>query len=90
MKFLDRFLSMLTSAYVRTDIGQVPQTNIGKLFSYQMALYDYIDDQMDMIVAWEDLDLAVGATLDLFGQNVGVERGGMDDAAYRIAITLYF
>jgi len=83
---LDNFLSMLTSAYTRKDIGQSPQTNIGKLYKGWADQMEFLLSQCALIASWENLDLAEGATLDRFGLNVDVPRGGADDVAYRIAL----
>lgn len=88
---LTTMLEFLTSGYNRDDIRNerhsLPlETNIGKLFGTLSWGLELIHDSADRMVLWDNLDNARGAVLDRYGANFGVERGGADDAFYRLLI----
>lgn len=91
MSFAEDMLDMLTSAYNRTDrariaAGQRPETNIGKLFYLSGWGFDLIKSQAEKVRLWDDIDMAIGQTLDRIGANYGVPRGEASDEIYRIMI----
>ena len=84
-------LEMLTSAYNRTDIhnlqeNQLPQTNIGKLFSLAGWGFDIIKDQAEKVRLWDDIDAMQGSALTRYGESFGVSRGEASDEILRIMI----
>ena len=91
MSFAEKMLDMLTSAYDRTDLprirsGDLPKTNIGKLFYLSGWGFDIIKDQSEKVRLWDDIDQAQGAALDRIGKNYGVIRGTASDSIYRVMI----
>ena len=79
--FLEKMLDALTSAY-----NKATSSNIGKLFSILSTGYEEIQAANQRILAYRDIDQATGYTLDKWGKNVGVSRGGLPDNIYRIYI----
>lgn len=84
-------LDALTSAYSRRDYenlrrGDPVETLIGKLFSVLAWGLDSVQEQAELIRAWDDIDNAHGSVLDRYGANFGVKRFGAGDAYYRLAI----
>ena len=62
MSFAIKMLEMLTSSYNRTDMqrleeNQMPQTNIGKLFSLAGWGFDIIKDQTEKVKLWDNIDV---------------------------------
>lgn len=91
MKFAEKMLGMLTSAYNRTDIfrlraGELPETNIGKLFYLSGWGFDIIRDETEKVKLWDDIDHMSGTTLDRFGEDFGVVRGEASDAIMRVMV----
>lgn len=91
MNILSTMLSMLTSAYNRTDVynadkGLPMRTNIGCLFSVVSWGFSLVAENAERVRLWSDIDNAAGATLDRHGANFGVDRGGADDLFYRLLI----
>lgn len=91
MSFAVKMLEMLTSAYNRTDIhnlqeNQLPQTNIGKLFSLAGWGFDIIKDQAEKVRLWDDIDAMQGSALTRYGESFGVSRGEASDEILRIMI----
>lgn len=91
MTFAERMLEMLTSAYNRMDIynlqrGKPPETYIGKLFYLCGMGFDLIKDTAEKVKLWDDIDKMCGTTLDRYGANFGVARGGSNDPIYRVMI----
>lgn len=91
MSFAEKILDMLTSAYTRADLpkirnGELPQTNIGKLFYLSGWGFDILKDQTEKVKLWDDIDKAKGAALDRIGKNYGVVRETASDAIYRVMI----
>lgn len=55
------------------------------------VLYGEIDELYDTIIdirSTRDIDKAFGKTLDLLGENIGQERDGEDDEAYRMLLKI--
>ena len=91
MRFSAAMLEMLTSAYNRTDLvqlqkGELPESNLGKLFYLAGWGLDLIWSQTKKLELWNDIDQASGRELDRLGTNYRAVRGGMDDEDYRILI----
>lgn len=91
MNFAVKMLEMLTSSYNRTDIqnlqeNQLPQTNIGKLFSLAGWGFDIIKDQAEKVRLWDDIDVMQGSALTRHGESFGVSRGEASDEILRIMI----
>lgn len=91
MSFAVKMLEMLTSSYNRTDIQnlqekQLPQTNIGKLFSLAGWGFDIIKDQAEKVRLWDDIDVMQGSALTRYGESFGVSRGETSDEILRIMI----
>ena len=86
-------LDFLTSAYAREDIRNTRhslplETNIGRLFGTLAWGLEMIHESGERMVLWDNLDNARGAVLDRYGANFGVERGGTNDAFYRLLIKI--
>jgi len=84
-------LEALTSGYTRKDIRNVRrdlplETNIGKLFSLFAWGLQFVHEEADKILEWDNLDNAQGVVLDRYGANFGVARNGASDAFYRLLI----
>ena len=89
--FWGRMLSMLTSAYIRSDIRNAkkelpPETNIGRLFYLIAYGFEVVFENAERVKEWDGLDNAQGAVLDRYGANFGVARGAANDPLYRILI----
>jgi len=79
--FLEKMLDALTSAY-----NKLASSNIGKLFTILSTGYEEIHSTSQRVLNYRDIDQAKGYTLDKWGKNVGVARGGLPDSIYRIYI----
>lgn len=91
MNFVTQMLEMLTSAYTREDLinipkGKPPKTNIGRLHSVLGWGFDLVKENTERVKLWDDLDQAQGKVLDRYGNNYGVKRGAASDSIYRIMI----
>lgn len=91
MSFAVKMLEMLTSSYNRTDMqrleeNQMPQTNIGKLFSLAGWGFDIIKDQTEKVKLWDNIDVMQGSALTRYGESFGVLRGEASDEILRIMI----
>ena len=91
--YLSQMLDFLTSAYAREDIRNTRhslplETNIGRLFGTLAWGLEMIHESGERMVLWDNLDNARGAVLDRYGANFGVERGGTNDAFYRLLIKI--
>lgn len=91
MNFAVKMLEMLTSSYNRMDIqnlqeNQLPQMNIGKLFSLAGWGFDIIKDQAEKVRLWDDIDVMQGSALTRYGESFGVSRGEASDEILRIMI----
>lgn len=89
--YLSEMLYALTSAYSRKDYdnhqqGRPLETNIGKLFSLFAWGLDIVRENAELVKQWDDLEAAMGAVLDRYGANWGVQRFSENDALYRLAI----
>jgi len=74
-------LNKLTDHYTKS-----PQSNIGKLLSIVNGQLDDLDQTLETMQLWRDIDLARGTTLDHIGQNVVQPRGAASDEVYRVLI----
>lgn len=84
-------LDMLTGAYTRADLQRAkeekdPITNIGKLFDIFASHADLIQEHIERIRLWDNIDNAQGKVLDRYGKNFGVQRDGTSDTFYRLLI----
>lgn len=91
MNFTYMMLKMLTSSYNRSDIkrserGDPPKTNIGKVLSLSAWGFGIANSHAEKIMAWDNIDYAQGRVLDRYGGNYGVYRGGAPDDIYRVMI----
>lgn len=74
-------LSRLTGAYNKNPDGL-----IGRLFSLFATSLDGIEEALQVVDLWRDVNQARGSTLDRIGLNFGVQREGTSDAFYRLMI----
>lgn len=91
VEYLRTMLDALTSGYTRKDLrnaknGLPLETNIGRLFATLAWGLQFVHEQTDKILLWDNLDNAQGAVLDRYGANFGVQRNGADDVFYRLLI----
>lgn len=76
-----KMLAKLTGAY-----NKDPESVIGRLFQiFAMGLWG-VEDTLQVIAVWRDIDAAKGYTLDRMGLNFGVKRAGATDRFYRVLI----
>ena len=61
-------------------------SNNYKLLNVNGQAADELDENIAAVLEVTDIDIATGATLDLYGKMLGQARGNMNDAQYRIAI----
>lgn len=81
ISLLLKMLSRLTGAY-----NKDPNSVIGRLFNiFATALWG-VEDTMQVIAIWRNIDNAKGHTLDRMGRNFGVKRDGATDRFYRLLI----
>lgn len=78
--FLDAF-RLLTDAFTKN-----PDSNIGKMLLLVSGEIDELNDTLNKIESWRDIDQAAGVTLDLIGENVGQSRGQATDEVMRVLI----
>jgi hypothetical protein len=74
-------LHKLTDVYSKN-----PQSNIGKLMSILNGQLNDLDETLETMQLWRDIDLARGTTLDRIGQNIVQPRGASSDEVYRVLI----
>jgi len=91
LSYLAKMLDMLTGAYNKNDEHSVRnnlpmRTNIGRLFAVADWGLSLIQDNAEHVRLWADIDKAEGNTLDRYGANFGVARGGANDVFYRLLI----
>lgn len=63
-----------------------PDSNIGKLMAIFAAQLRKLEQTVQRVEEWRDIDKAEGTTLDRIGENVGQSRGVATDEIYRILI----
>lgn len=63
-----------------------PESNVGKLMSIFAAQIQKLEQTVQRVEEWRDIDKAEGTTLDRIGENVGQPRGAATDEIYRILI----
>ncbi|CAH8249325.1 hypothetical protein WJ0W_006511 [Paenibacillus melissococcoides] len=76
-------LGRFTDAYNKN-----PESNLGKLVSILHSQLTSLEDTLDKIQEWRDIDRARGTTLDRIGENVVQPRGAATDEIYRILLTV--
>ena len=70
-----------------TDVFRKDQdSNIGKLMAIFAAQLQKLEQTVQRVEEWRDIDKAEGTTLDRIGENVGQPRGVATDEIYRILI----
>lgn len=70
-----------------TDVfAKNPDSNIGKLMSIMADQLSRIQETVQRVEEWRDIDKAQGTTLDRIGENVGQTRGVATDEIFRILI----
>ena len=80
---LDKLLQRLPDTYDKS-----PDSNVGKLLTLPAEQLDNIEDNLDRLQDWRDIDKAEGKVLDRIGRNVNLPRGRMSDLEYRRMIKL--
>ena len=81
MSLLLNILDKLPGAYSKD-----PDSNIGRLFQLFAAALSGVEEALQTVALWRDLDSARGATLDRIGANFGIARDGVSDGLYRLLI----
>ncbi|MED5041475.1 hypothetical protein P9848_05625 [Geobacillus stearothermophilus] len=81
MSFFEQLIERLTDVYKKTA-----NNNIGKIIKLLSDELDAIQQSLDTIELWRGIDNAEGTTLDLIGENIGQQRLGLSDAAFRLRI----
>jgi len=81
MSFFEQLIEKLTDVYKKTA-----NNNIGKIIKLLSDELDAIQQSLDTIELWRGIDNAEGTTLDLIGENIGQQRLGLSDAAFRLRI----
>src|SRR5690625_829237 len=76
-------LRRLTSAYNKEPTGI-----IGKIFSILTKETNEIEQMLNKIEYYRDIDKATGKTLDEFGRDVRASRRGFNDVDYRLFIKI--
>ena len=69
MSLLLNILDKLPGAYSKD-----PHSNIGRLFQLFAAALSGVEEALQTVALWRDLDSARGATLDRIGANFGIAR----------------
>ncbi|WP_298024489.1 hypothetical protein [uncultured Dysosmobacter sp.] len=81
INLLLKMLERLTGGYTKD-----PNSMIGRLFRIFAESLWGIEDTLQVIAVWRDVDNAKGYTLDRMGRNFGVARDGATDRFYRLMI----
>lgn len=81
INLLLKMLDKLTGGY-----NKDPDSWIGKLFRIFAESLWGVEDTLQVIAVWRDIDNAKGYTLDRIGRNFGVARDGATDRFYRLMI----
>jgi hypothetical protein len=63
-----------------------PDSNIGKLMAIFADQLQKLEQTVQRVEVWRDIDRAEGTTLDRIGENVGQPRGAATDEIFRILI----
>jgi hypothetical protein len=63
-----------------------PESNIGKLMAILADQLAKLEQTVQRVEEWRDIDKAEGTTLDRIGENVAQHRGATTDEIYRILI----
>jgi hypothetical protein len=66
--------------------NKMSDSNVYKLVTLISENIDQINDTLNHIEEWRDINAAKGTTLDLIGENVGQARGATTDEIYRVLI----
>lgn len=63
-----------------------PNSNLGKLIAILHSQLAAVNDTLETIREWHDIDTAQGTTLDRIGTNVVQPRGAATDEIYRVLL----
>jgi hypothetical protein len=63
-----------------------PESNVGKLMAIFAGQLQKLEQTVQRVEEWKDIDQAEGTTLDRIGENVGQPRGVAADEIFRILI----
>ena len=80
---LDKLLQRLPDTYEKS-----PDSNVGKLLTLPAEQLDDIEENLDRLQDWRDIDQAKGKVLDRIGRNVNISRRGMTDTEFRMMIKI--
>ena len=80
---LDKLLQRLPDTYEKS-----PDSNVGKLLTLPAEQLDDIEENLDRLQDWRDIDKAEGKVLDRIGRNVNISRRGMSDREFRTMIKI--
>lgn len=70
-----------------TDVyNKKPDSNIGKLCAIVAGQLQLVEDTLNQIQDWRQINFAEGATLDRIGENVVQTRGAATDEVYRVLL----
>lgn len=78
---LKDMLSRFTDAY-----NKHPNSNLGRLVSILHSQFQNIENVLETIQEWREIDQAQGTTLDRIGENIVQARGIATDEVYRILL----
>lgn len=81
MSFLKRFLKLIPSSLVKNK-----DSNNWKLAKFYTSRLDEINETLDNIELYRNVENAKGKLLDNLGDKYGVKRGPADDSFYRMMI----
>ncbi|HDR8076501.1 TPA: DUF2612 domain-containing protein [Bacillus cereus] len=76
-----KMIKRITDNYNRNE-----NSNISKMMKLAAHHIQENEELLNRIHDWRDIDQAEGVTLDYIGRNIGQDRIGFDDAAYRFLI----
>ncbi|MFB6475784.1 hypothetical protein ACFCW7_23270 [Paenibacillus glucanolyticus] len=70
-----------------TDVyNKNPTSNLGKLIGILHDQLQQVNDTLDTVRDWRDIDMAQGTTLDRIGENIVQSRGSSTDEVYRVLL----
>ncbi|MBW7452431.1 hypothetical protein ACFOLF_12180 [Paenibacillus sepulcri] len=78
---IDNMIKRLSDVFQKS-----PTSNIGKLIGIVTNEMQRLDDTLQIMGEWRDIDQAEGTTLDRIGSNVVQPRGVATDEIYRVLI----
>lgn len=81
MSFFEQLLEKLTDVYNKS-----PASAVSKIIRILSDELDEVNQTLETVEEWRDIDQAEGKTLDLIGQNVGQTRNNLTDEQLRLYI----